>query len=129
MTTEEAGAPFAIGDPVKVYDLNGSRRGQPPGGWDGTVSRIGRTLIHITYPGYKGGREPQAFGKATQVAQNTNGHRSFLARVHAEFLGRRAQALRTLSEYGLVPLAGREHPLPMLEALVDTLRTITENEE
>lgn len=38
-----------VGDPVRVFDLNGSRVGQPPGGWEGTVTKKGTKLVTVAY--------------------------------------------------------------------------------
>lgn len=48
------------GDEVRVFD---GTRAQPPGGWPGTVTRIGRTLLDIQYCG-----RVQAFRRDTQVS-------------------------------------------------------------
>lgn len=63
------------GDAVKVFDVNGRRMGQPEGGWDGTVVKVGRKLAYIDYPGGYG-RGPRAFRLDTRRSNDGYAHRS-----------------------------------------------------
>jgi hypothetical protein len=49
MMSYQADDSIEAGDEVRVFDVNGRRARQPDGGWKGTVTKIGRTLIHIDY--------------------------------------------------------------------------------
>lgn len=68
MSEKSALAELKAGDRVQVFDVNGSRMGQPKGGWDGEVVKVGRKLITVKY-GYAAsvfrlddGRKNDAYG-------------------------------------------------------------------
>lgn len=42
-------AKFVTGDIVKVFDVNGKRNGQPEGGWQGQVTKVGKKLVTVKY--------------------------------------------------------------------------------
>lgn len=44
---------YAVGDEVRVFDVNGRRNGMPKGGWPGTVTAVGRKLMTVSYGGYR----------------------------------------------------------------------------
>ena len=67
----------SAGDAVKVFDVNGHRNGQPEDGWDGTVLKVGRVLVHIDYPGWPEDRLPQSFHKDTGQASYPDSSRWF----------------------------------------------------
>lgn len=113
---------YRRGDKVKVFDRNGRRAGQPDGGWDGEIVKVGSKYVHIAYPGKA---NPQAFHPDTRQASDTNSFRSFLpadeAKDQAEANRRRADAERVLGSYGLRVMAGAGTPLEVVEAVAETL--------
>jgi len=42
---------YRVNDEVRVFDVNGSRMGQPEGGWPGTVIMAGRRYATVSYRG------------------------------------------------------------------------------
>lgn len=40
---------YAIGDTVRVFDVNGRRLNMPEDGWEGTVTNVGRKYISVSY--------------------------------------------------------------------------------
>lgn len=119
MTTQEKQSRLSdlkVGEPVRVFDINGSRMGQPSGGWEGTVTKVGRKLITVHY-----GRRSKVFRLDTGVANDDYGH------VHVETVeqateGRRRSALvQRLREGGLEIRFGHSVSTETLAALVAVL--------
>lgn len=129
MTTDESPSAIAAGDAVKVFDVNGARAQQPAGGWDGTIAKIGRDFVYITYLGYRGGQQPQVFRKDTQGTKDGRGQRSYRTLAQATLRDQRHDALVVLRAHGLAPISGHELPLTTLEAVADTLLWLAANEE
>lgn len=43
---------YRVNEEVRVFDVNGSRVGQPEGGWPGTVIKVGRRYATVSYRGW-----------------------------------------------------------------------------
>jgi hypothetical protein len=110
---------LTVGQEVRVFDVNARRRGQPHGGWAGTITRVGRTLVYIDYPG---SREPKAFRIDGGAANDQYGHQSFLTLDEAARQARRTAALGVLHEHGLRLDYGHSLPLEEIEAIAAILR-------
>lgn len=97
MTKDDA---TKVGDTVKVFDVNGKRRGQPEGGWDGKVLKVGRKLVTIEYPGGRwGGRQ---FRLEDGRANDTYGsHTLFLTLPEVALRQRRQDAIASLRRHGV----------------------------
>jgi hypothetical protein len=110
------------GDDVRVFDQNGSRIGQPDGGWPGKVVKVGRTLVTIAY-GYGQGQ----FRLDTRKLNDNYGHRSFMTPEEVAQTRRQTVAWETLNKAGFQrDYAVKEPPLGLLEALA---KVITEYKE
>ena len=107
-----------VGDPVKVFDVNGSRRGQPLGGYDGEVKRVGRVLVTIHYQGHT-----DVFRVDTRRTNDAYGHQSFKTLARIALDARRTKALTTIKDFGLEParLGVNKTPLHQLEALAEVI--------
>lgn len=81
---------LAPGDPVQVSDGNGI--------WDGTVAKVGRTLLHVTY-GF--GRHPVAFRLDTGVINDDYGRCRVRTPEQAAEAKRRRDVQVRLREAGL----------------------------
>jgi len=86
------------GDRVQVFDVNGSRNGQPKGGWDGIVTKVGRKLITVTY---NGSHRPKAFRLDDGRANDNYGHQHIETVEQATENLRRADILTKLRVGGL----------------------------
>jgi hypothetical protein len=112
---------FEVGQKVKVFDVNGRRRGQPKGGWEGEIVKVGRKLVTITYPGHY---RPKAFRIDDQMANDEYRHQSFSTLEQAEQTERRQRAMDTLNGIGLDrSYDGEKLTLEQLEALVNVITT------
>lgn len=116
-------ADLQVGDRVQVFDVNGARRGQPKGGWDGTVVKIGRKLIYITYAGSRGGRsgDGDAFRIDTGQRNDDYGHQHIKTIEQAAENQRRGDAIERLRNGGLELTRRVEISTETLEALVAVL--------
>lgn len=107
-------------DKVRVFDVNGSRSGQPEGGWIGTVVKVGRTLAHIDY---EGARETQTFRLNDGRRNDDYAHRYFLTLAEAAERDRIGAADETLRAHGVELSYRRTFTLEQREALADVVRT------
>lgn len=98
----------AVGDEVRVFDVNGRRKGQPEGGWPGTVIKVGRQLVTIQFD-----TKTQQFRIDTRAANDGYEHQSFKTPDEARLNQRRDVALRVLRARG-VRLAS-DHDLTTVE--------------
>ena len=96
-TATAALADLKVGDRVQVFDVNGRRMGQPEGGWDGTVAKVGRTLIHV------------------------NGHQYIKTVEEAAESQHRAELVSRLRTGGVDLRMGHTHTTKTLEALAKAL--------
>lgn len=106
------------GDRVQVFDVNGSRMGQPPGGWDGEVTKVGRTLIHVRYAG-----GTKAFRLSTGTANDAYGHQSLLTPEQVDDKLRRSDLLSRLRDNGMTLNMRREVTTDALAAVVTILES------
>jgi hypothetical protein len=113
-----------VGDRVQVFDINGPRRGQPEGGWDGTVAKVGRTLIHVNYSA-KYRHRPQVFRMDTGRSNDSYSHQ-FIQTVEEAARRQYVGKLRTRLRAGGIDLSMRHtFTTQTLEALVAALDATT----
>lgn len=120
MKMEEQVNPLAdlkVGDRVQVFDVNGSRMGQPRGGWDGTVVKVGRKLITIQY----GNHYTQVFRLDSGRANDAYGHLWIKTSEQAAEDARRGELIQRLRDGGLEIRVGARVSTSMLEALIKAL--------
>jgi hypothetical protein len=115
------------GDRVQVTDVNGPRMGQPKGGWDGTVAKVGRTLIHVNYPGGHYNR-PTAFRLDDGRANDDYGHQHVWTVEEMAERTRRSELTERLREYGIQfdHRSRTEHSIETLAALAAVLDAAAE---
>lgn len=85
----------SVGDEVRVFDVNGHRRGQPDGGYVGTVVKVGRKLVEIKY-----GYCQAQFRIETGGVNDGYGHQYFLTINETEEQEIRRDALKRLEALG-----------------------------
>lgn len=107
------------GDEVRVYDVNGSRRGQPEGGWVGTVEKVGRTLAHIDYPG---GHGAEQFRLSDGRRNDRYGHQYFRTLAQADEWDRRVSAASILRDRGVELSNRHSFTLEQIEALAEVVQ-------
>lgn len=106
------------GQEVRVFDVNGSRVGQPEGGWIGEVSSVGRKLFYVNYAGkldsfrMENGRRADIYGNRYVQTLDQVNHR-----IRAE------HARATLLRHGF-DLTYPRPPLAKLEAVASLLDTM-----
>jgi hypothetical protein len=113
---------LSVGQEVRVFD--GNRRHAPEGGYVGTITRVGRTLLEIDWPGYGYDR---LFSIKDQHAKS--GYARFKTLNQVAEQQRELRALETLRQHGLGPL-GWGHPkatLDVLEAAAEAALKATED--
>lgn len=106
-----------VDDELFVYDVNGSRVGQPPGGWPGTVAKVGRKYFIVKYNGHR----------ATQFllenGRDSDGLR-YVETPEQAALGRRRQlAVEVLRARGISIGEARGLTLEQIEQLAALVRT------
>lgn len=117
---------IAVGDAVKVFDINGHRSGQPEGGWDGEVVKVGRALVEVRY-GRRFART-QKFRLATQVSNDHYQHQTFQTLAQAEERSRMRAARAVLTAHGIeFNWRGSELPVEVLEQLAEVLTAYDES--
>ena len=89
------------GQEVRVFDVNGTRMGQPAGGWPGTVTRVGRKLFEATYEGHASGRRPQRFRLEGGHSDDAYGHQFVRTLEQVALTGRHDTAIKILLAHGL----------------------------
>lgn len=109
------------GDRVQVFDINGSRMGQPKCGWDGTVVKVGRKLIYVTYPRARCRTDGDAFRLDTGRRNDNVAHQRIQTVEQAAKNQRRSVAVNHLRENGLDLNRRRDLATDTLEALVAVL--------
>lgn len=124
----------SVCDPVKVFAVGGHRYGQPEGGWDGVVLKVGRVLVHIEYPGWPEDRLPQSFYKDTRQESSPSDARwsdpdSARWFEPAELAPRRQEAIGLLRKYGLDAGLRRQLPTEVLEQLAAVLTNYDNTKE
>jgi hypothetical protein len=105
-----------VGDRVQVFDVNGSRLGQPKGGYDGTVVKMGRKLVTVKYD-----HGESVFRLETGQANDAYGHQHLRTVEQAAEDLRKTEAMQQLREVGLDVQRDRRRDFS-----VDTLKKIVE---
>lgn len=111
-------ADLKAGDRVQVFDMNGPRMGQPKGGWDGTVVKVGRKLITVQY---RWQHQTQVFRLETGQANDDYGHSWIKTAAQVDEDLRRAGLVQRLRDGGLDVRMGRQLPMRTLEAVAKAL--------
>lgn len=106
-----------VGDEVRVFDVNGSRMGQPQGGWHGSVVKVGRKLVDIKY----GGRI-QKFRIDDRRSNDSYGHQSFKTPAEVTEDERREHAVEALNAQHIQVTPQCRLTVDQLEALADVVR-------
>jgi hypothetical protein len=109
------------GDRVQVFDVNGPRRGMPKGGWDGTVVKVGRTLIHVDYPGGRWGKPTPFRLEDGSRANDDYGHQHIRTVEQAAEEAHRSELAARLRAGGVDLSYRRAFTIETLEALVAAL--------
>lgn len=112
-------ADLQVGDRVQVFDVNGSRKGQPKGGWDGIVVKVGRKLITVDYVSARQGGD--VFRIDTGYRNDDYAHQYLKTVEQAAASLRRGKAVERLRNGGLELTPRVEIPTETLEALVAVL--------
>jgi hypothetical protein len=110
-------ADMHVGMSVKVFDINGSRLGQPDGGWDGEVTSVRRTQCTIRY----GDHYEDNFEIERQGIVDRYGHRSFKTIEQAEESARRSAANGVFRKHHLSVTGYELLPLHKMEAIARIL--------
>lgn len=107
MTAHESVGPEkpTVGDKVRVFDVNGRHMGQPAGGWPGEVTKVGRTVVYITYGAR---RDPQPFSIANRRSNDRYRHKSWRTVAEVEAQDRRDAAMEALRSVGLEARRGHQ---------------------
>jgi hypothetical protein len=103
-----------VGDRVQVFSVNGPRRGQPKGGEDGTVTKVGRKLVTVEY-----GYGSKVFRMEDGSINDDYGHVHIKTVEQAAEDLRRGDALDQLREAGVVIQFDRKFSTETLEALAE----------
>ena len=109
-----------VGDEVRVFDINGRRMGQPDGGWQGTVTKVGRTLVYVDY-GHRNGQ----FRIDTGRANDSYGHRYFKTLEQAASDARLSHALARLKGGPVRLESGHRLTVEQIERLADLVASFT----
>lgn len=113
-----------VGDDVRVFDQNGSRMGQPPGGWLGKVVKIGRKYATVEY-----GQRSEMFELATgRRANDGYGHRRIRTLEQVALEERRRSAVDKLHSHGVELRTGHRLSIEQIEALAEVAATFTEED-
>jgi hypothetical protein len=108
-------------DEVRVFDTNGSRVGQPEGGWLGIVVKVGRTLAHIDYGDAR--ERIETFRLSDGRRNDDNGRRYFLTLEQIAERERRATAIAVLKKRRIVLDHGHGLTTEQIEALAEVVKT------
>jgi hypothetical protein len=114
-----------VGDEVRVFSVNGKRAGQPEGGWVGEVTRVGRKLIDIKYPGAYAHSGVETFRLDGQKTNDEYAHESFQTMEQFAQSERKSTAQAALRDAGLEleTRARSRLTLEQLEALAEVVTT------
>jgi len=112
-------AKLAVGDEVRVFDVNGHRHGQPADGYAGRVVRVGTKLVRIAY----GRGHSKVFRLDTRCTNDAYGHQSYQTVAEAEARMRYAAALAVIREHGFELRSFLDRPpLETVETIAAALR-------
>jgi hypothetical protein len=110
-------ADLKAGDRVQVFDVNGLRMGQPKGGLDGTVVKVGRKLITVQY----GHSYTKVFRLEDGRANDDYGHQCIKTPEQAAEDARRVELVQRLRDGGLEVRNGQRLSTRALEAVAQAL--------
>ena len=113
---------------VRVFDVNGKRKGQPEGGWEGEVTRVGRTLFDVTFSYANGSRrQTLTFTKESGRTNDKYGHQyvQTSARVRGKPSGavRRSRSSAAPGSPTAAPGSTPEISTTLLEAIAMVIET------
>jgi hypothetical protein len=108
-----------LGDEVRVFDMNGTRHGQPPGGWTGRVTKSGPKLVTIAY----GNGKEVVCRRTTGRANDGYGHVSYRTLDEAHEVCRQEKVRTQLRALGLDVTSRCVLSAEQLEAMVAVLST------
>ena len=115
-------AGIKLRDEVRVFDINGSRAGQPEGGWMGHVVKVGRTLAYIDYGDIR--ERIETFRLDTQRRNNDPyGQRYFRTLAEVADLDRRSVAMEALKAHGVELSHRHSFTIEQREALAEVVKT------
>jgi hypothetical protein len=105
-----------IGDTVYINDVNGLR-GHPS---TGTVTKIGRALVTVSYTGYY---PDEKYRLATQIINDKYGRRSFMTEAQELERARKLAASSSLQQHGIrLDWQCRDWSIEKMEAVAEVLR-------
>ena len=107
-------------DEVRVFDTNGSRAGQPEGGWMGHVVKVGRTLAHIDYGDTR--ERIETFRLADGRRNDDGGRRYFLTLEQVAERDRRHEADEVLRVHGVELSHRHSFTIEQREALAEVVK-------
>jgi hypothetical protein len=102
-----------VGEEVRVFDMNGSRVGQPDGGWPGEVVKAGPKLVTIHYDG-----RDVVFRRGGGRTNDNYGHQSYKTPEEAEASARMHAAKSALRNLGIDVTQRCSLSVSQLEAMV-----------
>lgn len=107
---------------MRIFDVNGSRLGQPAGGWPATVVKVGTKLVTLRRVG-RSWRD-EVFRIEEQTKNNDWGHESFLTLAQVAEKSERTRAVETMRAHGItIHSSGGSIPTEKLVAVARTLAT------
>lgn len=110
------GVSVRVGDQVRVFDVNGRKRGQPEDGWPGVVEHVGRTLVTIAF-----NRDRAVFRMDTRLANDNYGHQRYMTLAEVAEQARLRVAVEALRYHGVELTPRHRLSVAEVEALVDAL--------
>ncbi|MBN6054547.1 hypothetical protein JYK22_21575, partial [Nonomuraea sp. RK-328] len=116
---------YRVGDEVRVFDVNGARRGQPSGGWVGKVIKVGRKYVTVEYLG----RTDQFEIDSGRRANDAYGHRRIKTPEQVALDARWQTALDDLRARRVELRQGHKFTLEQVEALAEMARSFASTEE
>lgn len=116
-----------VGDEVRVFNINGSRMGHPSGGWVGVVTKVGRKLFTVDYPGarWNSYKERGDVFRLDTMRLNSKewGYRTWVRTVdEVKAAERRSKVAQELKERGLEVSQTSTLDITLLEGVAEFLR-------
>ena len=115
-----------VGEEILVFDTNGTKVGQPEGGWVGQVISVGPKYITVKYPGGSGVNKTTQFG--VESWRNHTGFRQLRTREEHILVKRRAQADVVLREHKVYFGTGNTFTLEQIEQIAKLIGTFPKTE-
>jgi hypothetical protein len=106
-----------VGEEVRVFDVNGSRVGQPPGGWTGEVVKAGPKLVTIHCAG-----AATVFRRVEGRTNDNYGHQWYMTLEEVEMSARTRTAKSALRDLGIDVTLRCSLSVSQLEAMVTAAR-------